>query len=417
MLLAYLFNWYPMPSQTALRREVVALEELGVLIHRFSLRRYEGELVDEQDKVERERTRAVLDVGALGLMAAVLRTTIARPLHFGRAFAMAVRVGRIDERGMIRTLIYLAEACVLLNWFGELGIEHVHTHFATNSATVSMFCRLMGGPSYSFTMHGPEEFDAPRSNCLGEKVHHAAFVVAISEFTRSQLYRWTDYREWSKIHVIRVGVSRMFLDRGPVPAVTAPRLVNIGRIVEQKGQAILVQAVAHLLERGSEVKLVIVGDGPMRGGIEALVNQLGLKDHVSITGYLSNQEVCEELLASRALVLPSFAEGLPGVFFEALALGRPVISTYIAAHPELIKPGINGWLVPAGAVEPLVEAMAEALTLDPDHLERLGRAGAALVAEQHNICTQAKKLAGLFSSPEVASPRLNHRDPNRVPTL
>jgi glycosyltransferase involved in cell wall biosynthesis len=405
MSLAYLFNWYPMPSQTALRREVVALEELGISIHRFSLRRYEGELADEQDRLERERTRTVLDVGALGLMAAVLRTGAARPRRFARALAMAVRVGRIDERGVIRTLIYLAEACVLLAWFAELGIKHVHTHFATNSASASMFCRLMGGPSYSFTMHGPEEFDAPRSNCLRDKIRHAAFVVAISEFTRSQLYRWADYSDWSKIHVVRVGVSRMFLERGPVPTPMAPRLVNIGRIVEQKGQAILIQAVARLIERGFEVKLAIVGDGPMRCDVEALINQLGLKDHVRITGYLSNQGVCEELLSSRVLVLPSFAEGLPGVFFEALALGRPVISTYIAAHPELIKPGVNGWLVPAGAVEPLVDAMVEALTADPAQLERMGRIGAAMVAEQHDVSTQAGKLAGLLLNAEAASSR------------
>jgi colanic acid/amylovoran biosynthesis glycosyltransferase len=182
----------------------------------------------------------------------------------------------------------------------------------------------------------------------------------------------------------------------------APRLVSVGRIVEQKGQAILIQAVARLLERGCDVKLVIVGDGPMRADIEALIDRLGLKDHVRITGYLSNQGVCDELLAARALVLPSFAEGLPGVFFEALALGRPVISTYIAAHPELIEQGVNGWLVPAGAVEPLVDAMAEALTADPAHLERMGRAGAALIAEQHDICTQAKKLASLFRSSGAA---------------
>jgi colanic acid/amylovoran biosynthesis glycosyltransferase len=405
MSLAYLFNWYPMPSQTALRREVIALEELGVSIHRFSLRRYEGELVDEQDRLERERTRAVLDVGALGLITAILRTGATRPWQFARAFVMAFHVGRIDERGMIKTFIYLAEACVLLAWFNKLGIEHVHTHYATNSASASMFCRLMGGPSYSFTMHGPEEFDAPRANCLREKVHHAAFVVAISEFTRSQLYRWAEYCDWSKIHVVRVGVSRMFLDRGPVPTPTALRLVNIGRIVEQKGQAILVQAVARLIERGFDLELAIVGDGPMRGDIEALINRLGLRDHVRITGYLSNQGVCEELLNSRVLVLPSFAEGLPGVFFEALALGRPIISTYIAAHPELIKPGVNGWLVPAGAVEPLVDAIVEALTADPARLEQMGRVGAALVAEQHNVYTQAKKLASLFSNREATSSR------------
>ena len=199
----------------------------------------------------------------------------------------------------------------------------------------------------------------------------------------------------------------MFLDHGPVPIPMAPRLVNIGRIVEQKGQAILVQAVARLLEEGFDVELVIIGDGPMRSDIEALIDRLGLKDHVRVTGYLSNQGVREELLASRALVLPSFAEGLPGVFFEALALGRPVISTYIAAHPELIEPGVNGWLVPAGAVESLVDAMAEALTADPADLERMGRAGAATVARQHDVSTQAKKLADLFSCSKVVADRTN----------
>ena len=169
MSLAYLFNWYPMPSQTALRREVAALEELGVSFHRFSLRRYEGELVDENDQAERERTRAVLDVGAWGLIVAVLRTSTTRPRRFARALAMAVHIGRIDERGMRRTLIYLAEACVLLDWFIKLGVEHVHTHYATNSVTASLFCQMMGGPSYSFTVHGPEEFDNPRATACARK--------------------------------------------------------------------------------------------------------------------------------------------------------------------------------------------------------------------------------------------------------
>src|SRR5262249_27114965 len=210
-----------------------------------------------------------------------------------------------------------------------LGVAPVHTHYGTNSATAAMLCRIMGGPPYSFTMHGPEEFDAPRATCLREKIRHAAFVVAISEFTRSQLYRWANYRDWSKIHVVYVGVSQKFLEQGPMPVPAAPRLVNIGRIVEQKGQAILIEAAARLRERGHDFELVIVGDGPMRPAIEDLIDEFDLRDRVRITGYLSNQRVLEELVAARALVLPSFAEGLPGVFFESLALGRPVISTYI----------------------------------------------------------------------------------------
>ena len=403
MSLAYLLNWYPQPSQTALRREIAALEQMGVSFHRFSLRRYEGALVDADDESERQRTRSVLDAGVFGFLGAILRVAIRRPRAFSRALMCALKVGLVDERGLLKTLIYFGEACVLLKWTSDLGIDHIHTHYGTNSATAAMLCRLLGGPTYSFTMHGPEEFDAPRATCLRQKIQHAKFVVAISEFTRSQLYRWADYHDWAKIHVVHVGVSPMFLDHGPVSIPSAPRLVNIGRIVEQKGQAILVQAAAELRDRGVQFELVIVGDGPMRSEIENLIEQLGLQEQVRITGYLSNQGVLEELLAARALVLPSFAEGLPGVFFEALALGRPVITTYIAAHPELIESDVNGWLVPAGAVKPLVAAMAEALSAETTVLERMGQAGAQRVAEQHNVTTEVQKLMELFFN-DVTSP-------------
>ncbi len=394
--LAYLFNWYPQPSTTALRREITAVEDLGLSPHRFTLRPFKGQLVDEHDLAEREKTRAVIDAGVPRFLQSVLKVALSRPRAFALALSMAVRVGRVDERGMVRTLLYFAEACLLLGWMDELGIEHVHAHYGTNSATVAMLCRLLGGPTYSFTMHGPEEFDLPRGNCLREKIRHARFVVAICEFTRSQLYRWADYHDWSRIHVIHVGVSTMFLEHGTDPIPTAPRLVNIGRITEQKGQAILVEAAARLRDRGVDFELVIVGDGPMRGEIEHLIEQHKLQARVRITGYLSNQGVRDELLAARALILPSFAEGLPGVFFESLALGRPVVTTYIAGHPELIEAGVNGWLVPAGAVEPLVDAMAEVLAADPAVLEKMGQAGAQRVAEQHDFRKEARKLIELF---------------------
>ena len=412
MKLAYLFNWYPQPSLTALWREVLAFEKMGIPVHRFTLRRYDGELVDGEDKTEREQTRVVLSAGVAGLSMAVLRVAASRPRDFCRALATSVKVGWSSERGLFRNLAYLAEACVLLRWLAELEIVHVHTHYGTNSAMVAMLCRIMGGPPYSFTMHGPEEFDAPRSLNLRTKIHQAAFVVAISEFTRSQLYRWADYADWSKIHVIRVGVSPMFLEHGPSPIGAAPRLVSIGRIAEQKGQAILLQAAAGLQSRGLEFELVIVGDGPMRREIERLIDQLDLRRRVRITGYLSNQDVLQELLAARALVLPSFAEGLPGVFFEAMALGRPVISTFIAAHSELVEPGINGWLVPAGAIEPLVDAMAKVLEADVAELEAMGRAGAARVAERHNSAIEVKRLAELIGG---SAATFTEQSPHAVP--
>jgi glycosyltransferase involved in cell wall biosynthesis len=399
MIIAYLTPIYPSPSLMAIRREIAALEAQGFTVQPFTLRRFAAGLVDAADRIEQERTCALVEAGAFGFAKALILEVLTRPKRWCTALATAVRMGARSERGLIRHLIYFAEACVFRRLLAKSGARHVHTHFGSNSAAIACMCRLLGGPPYSITLHGPEDFDAPRAESLQEKVHHAAFAVAISQFTRSQLYRWCTLDDWCKIHVIHCGLDETYLSTTPAPVPESLRLVNIGRLSEQKGQLLLVEAAAQLRRQGFDFELVIVGDGPLRGEIEHLINQLGLQDQVRITGYLSNGRVFEELVAARALVLPSFAEGLPSVIMEALALGRPVISTYIAGIPELIEPGVSGWLIPAGAVEPLVDAMAEVLSADPAELERMGRAGAARVAEQHDISIEVKKLGSLIADP------------------
>ena len=296
----------------------------------------------------------------------------------------------------------------------KCGAQHVHAHFGSNAADIALLCHLLGGPPYSITIHGPEDFDAPRPLSLREKVHHAKFVVAVSEYTRSQLYRWCGLEDWRKIHVIYCGIDEDSLPPAIVPVPKQPRLVNVGRLAEQKGQLLLLEAAARLRSRGIDFELVIVGDGPKRAEVEQRINQFSLENQVRLTGYLGNKDVRAELQRARTLVLPSFAEGLPIVIMEALAQGRPVISTYIAGIPELVQPGINGWLVPAGAVESLVEAMAEALTADPADLERMGRTGAATVAEKHDASKQAKKLAELFGLLPRRSSRPKRESPGRL---
>ena len=399
MQIAYLIPIYPLPSQTFIRREIAALEAQAITVHRFTLRRFTGELVDPADQAEQQRTCAILEAGILGLLKALILEALCRPRRWSTAVAASVRMGRRSERGLIRHLIYLVEACWFRRRLAECGARHVHAHYGSNSADIALLSQLLGGPTYSITIHGPDDFDAPRPLSLREKVHSATFVAAVSEFTRSQLYRWCALEDWPKIHVVRCGLDEMFLATSVLPLPERPRLVNVGRLCEQKGQLLLVQATAQLRDQGFQLELVIVGDGPLRTQIEELVDQLDLQEQVRITGAISNQGVRHELEATRALVLPSFAEGLPVVIMEALALGRPVISTYIAGIPELVEPGISGWLVPAGAIDALVAAMAEALTAEPAELEQMGRAGAARVAKQHDACTEAKKLADLFSFP------------------
>jgi glycosyltransferase involved in cell wall biosynthesis len=409
--IAYLIPIYPMPSQTFIRREIAALEARGLAIHRFAMRRYPGEPSDPADRIEQGQTHYILDAGALGLARAVAAEAMGRPGRWLSALRATVEMGLRSEKGLVRHLIYLAEACYLRRRLSECDAQHLHAHFGTNAADIAMLCRLLGGPSYSVTIHGPEEFDSPRPLALGQKVRHAAFVVAISEFTRGQLNRWCAVEDWRKIHVIHCGLDEGFLTAAASPVPDRPRLVNVGRLSEQKGQLLLVEAAARLREQGLDFELVLVGDGPLRGEIQRRIDQSALEGHVRITGFRSSQGVREELQAARALVLPSFAEGLPVVIMEAMALRRPVISTYVAGIPELVEPGRSGWLVPAGAVEPLVEAMAEVLTAEPAELERMGRAGAARAAEQHHIDTEARKLATLFADPETTANR-----PDRLAT-
>ena len=402
MNIAYLLPTYPMPSMTFIRREIAALEAQGIRVRRFAARRFAGGLTDAADLTEQERTTYILDTGPWGLARALIADAVNRPRRWLAAAVAAIRLGRRSERGLIWHLIYLAEACLLRHWLAGCGVDHLHVHFGTNAASVALLCRMLGGPPYSITIHGPEDFDAPRQLSLHDKVHHAAFVAAISHFTRSQLYRWAAPADWRKIHVIRCGLDEVFFSPASTPVPEQARLVTIGRLCEQKGHLLLIEAAAQLHAHDVAFELIIVGDGPLRGELERLIDQFGLENHVSITGFLDNHGVRREIEAARALVMSSFAEGLPVVIMEAMALARPVISTYVAGIPELVEPGRNGWLVPAGAVEPLVAAMTAALTARTADLDAMGLAGAARVAAQHNVSIEVKKLADLFADPDPA---------------
>ena len=394
--IAYFINQYPKVSHSFIRREILALERQGFDILRIALRGWDGELVDEEDRQERARTRYVLQEGLSALAWDLLRTLLTRPGRFLSALALAIRMSRHADRPLPYHLAYLAEACRILPWLKSFGARHVHAHFGTNSTEVVMLAHALGGPPYSFTVHGPDEFDKPQFLGIGEKIRRSAFVVAISSYGRSQLFRWVEHAHWLKIKVVHCGLELSFHDVAPVPPPAAPRLVCVGRLCEQKGQLLLVEAAARLVGKGIRLELVLAGDGEMRSEVEALIAKHGLGKQVRITGWISSDQVREEILAARGLVLPSFAEGLPVVIMEAMALRRPVLTTYVAGIPELIIPGENGWLFPAGDVDALVAAMEDFLSRSADELRVMGEAAHARVLERHSIDIEAAKLAGFF---------------------
>ncbi|HEY2529313.1 MAG TPA: glycosyltransferase [Xanthobacteraceae bacterium] len=309
---------------------------------------------------------------------------------------LAWRMSRHADRPLPAHLVYLAEACRIEPWLRAAGIRHVHAHFGTNSAEVAMLVYALGGPSWSFTVHGPEEFDRARLIGLAEKVRRCAFVVAVSSYGRSQLYRLADQSQWSKIQVVHCGLDGSYFDSQASQLPDARRLVCVGRLCEQKGQFLLVEAANRLAAEGTEFELVLAGDGELRGEIESMIARSRGGATIRITGWMSNAQVRDEILAARAVVLPSFAEGLPVALMEAMALRRPVISTYVGGIPELVCAGENGWLVPAGDVNALVEAMRICLDSPTELLRGMGAAARKCVQAQHDVVREAAKLGTLF---------------------
>jgi glycosyltransferase involved in cell wall biosynthesis len=395
MRVAYLVNQYPKVSHTFIRREILALERRGFEVVRIALRGWDGELVDPEDLLERKRTRYVLREGASALLLALARMALVRPAHLLQALALAWQMGRRADRPLPVHLAYLAEACCIEPWLRAASIRHLHAHFGTNSAEVAMLVNALGGPRWSFTVHGTD-FDNAQFIGLAEKVRRCVFVVAVSSYGRSQLYRSVGRQCWRKVQVVHCGLEPAFFAVPASPATAARRLICLGRLSPEKGHLLLVEAARQLESQGSDFELVLAGDGEMRTDIEALVTRYKLQARVRITGWISSEQVRDEILAARALVLPSFAEGLPVVIMEAMSLRRPVISTSVGGIPELVRPGENGWLVPAGDVEALVHAMQACLDAPADVLTRMGEAAHKRVLARHNVDTEAAELAKLF---------------------
>lgn len=392
---AYFTNIYPSVSHTFIRREIRGLEKLGYRVKRYAVKCGEN-LVDPEDKEEAQLTEHLHSGSTLRLFLSALPDLLRVAGRLPQAIKTMLKLNYKSDRGIVRHLAYLFEAAKLNHLAKRDGVRHVHVHFGTNAAGVALLASILGGLTYSMTLHGPDEFDAAIGLSLCDKIMGARFVVAISDYCASQAMRWCPLDQWKKIVRVRCTVpDRWFEEAKPIPP-SSRQLVCIGRLSAQKGQLLLLQAMRQVVDAGVDGSLVLVGDGEMREVLEKQIEELGLRAHVRITGWQSESQVRQHLLDSRALVMASFAEGLPMVIMEALALQRPVVVTRITGIPELVRNHQEGWKVPPGNAEELAQAMIDALTAPSEELDAMGARGAERVRAQHSVGTEVAKLDTLF---------------------
>ncbi|QVL31865.1 glycosyltransferase family 4 protein [Telmatocola sphagniphila] len=394
--IAYLVNQYPMVSHTFIRREIAELEKRGYQIERVSLRSTLGSIVDPADKLEAEKTYSCLAESKLKLLGSVLTSCALHPLRTRRALWEAVRYARKNPKNLGKHLAYLVEAVRLVDVLKSKKIDHVHVHFGTNAATVAVLMKRLADVKFSMTVHGSAELDSPLTINLPAKVAEAEFTAAISHYTKAQLMRFCDPVYWKKIHIVPCTVDQSFLaDPQPIPE-GSRNLVCVGRLSPEKGQLLLLEAFAEAIGDGTPGKLVLVGDGPVRSELEKRIVALDLQNRVVLAGWQNESQIRQHVRASRALVLPSFYEGLPVVLMEAMAMARPVLATPVGGIPELVKDGENGWLIPAGDAHEWAKGIRNLLKLEADECDRLGKNGRLAVQAKHAPEVAGDRIEKLF---------------------
>jgi colanic acid/amylovoran biosynthesis glycosyltransferase len=396
--IAYLTGRYPAISHTFILREVQALRRVGVEVSTHSIwRTSEGDLLSADDRAEAEVTQNVLPPH----LPSVLHALRTRPRAAAAALARALRLARPGISGRARGVLWFLEAATLWRRLESEGITHVHAHLNGTAPTVALLVAALGGSprrrwTWSLTVHGPTEFYDVYGERLAEKVRDADLVVAISEFARSQLMGLVEEEHWAKIHVVHCGVEpRVFApaperrDGGPL------RVLNVSRLTAPKGNAVLLEAIADLRDRGVEAEATIVGDGVRRATLERLAGDLGIADRVRFLGAVAPDRIPQELARADVFCLPSFAEGVPVVLMEAMAMEVPVVASAVMGVPELVEDGTSGLLVAPGRPDAVADALAT-LAADPARRKALGRAGRSKVLAEFDVDRSAQLLRDRF---------------------
>ncbi len=405
--IGYLISQYPAVNHTFILREIRELRRLNwditVVSIRLADRNYDE--MSSEEIEETEKTYYVMGMGNKAITV-VFWEFLRRPLRFLRVCCGAMVLAGMKPKLWPKYMIYFLEAVVAAARFRKERVTHVHTHF---SSTVTLLMARLSGISFSMTIHGPAEFDDVKGFHMAEKVAAARTVVVISHYAASQVMRATAPEHWKKVEVIRLGVK---------PEVYTPKLTRdhregspyellmVGRLAPVKAQLVLLDVLKRLKQRNLTARLTLVGEGPLRDALEERIHKYGLTESVELTGALNHDQVLSHYRKADFFVLPSFAEGVPVVLMEAMAMEVPCVATCVMGIPELIRDGREGFLVPPSDVDALVERL-EHLMRDAELGIQLARAARKRVKEMYNLTRNAVKLDETFRRYGIGGVALN----------
>jgi glycosyltransferase involved in cell wall biosynthesis len=401
----YVVKRYPRFSETFIVREILAHEEAGLEVEIYALRPpNDGHF---QDLIARVRGRVnYLYVPAEGQFPEPVAGANLLASHFWRALWQAKEevpclwsaLGefRLEQARMLYQAVQLAREVHCKQ------IHHLHAPFASEATTVASLGARLAGISYSFTARAKDIFhETVQQEDFRSKLRDAAGVITISDF-HLQYLRETYGPLAAEVQRIYNGLD---LEEFPYlsPHDRTPQILAVGRLVDKKGFADLIDACGILAKRGRKFSCRIVGSGPLQAKLQSRIDQLVLHDRVALVGSLPQGEVIKEMQRAAALAAPCIVspdgdrDGLPNVIQEALALGTPVVSTDVTGIPEVVRHLDTGVQVPQRNPKALADAL-ERLLENADLRVQLASAGRRLIEAEFDIRRNTARRREIFRS-------------------
>jgi glycosyltransferase involved in cell wall biosynthesis len=398
----YIMTHYPRVAQTYISGEIDAVERAGASVHAFAMNPPTASDRTGPDAIRRIAQTTYLKTRPHRALLALARLVLRHPIGTASVAAKALASAGASPRRMVRRVAHLAQAALVVETSRRERLNYLHAHFGLAPATIAWLASALSSAcgrqlSFGFTIHGFHDFVDAGESRLDVKAEAATQVFCVSDFTRSQLCSVTDPELWSRYSVVRCGVDLAALEyRSPGAVDHLPRVIAVGRLSPEKGFDILIEALAILKRQCTPQRLLLVGGGPLRASLEMAVERAGVADLVEFAGELAPAEVRACLARADLFCLPSFSEGLPISIMEAMAVGVPVVTTWIAGIPELAESGVTALTVPPARADALAEALRR-LADDPQLRVRLAAAARQRIEQQHDRWRWGRVLVERFA--------------------
>ncbi|MBC7249100.1 MAG: glycosyltransferase [Anaerolineae bacterium] len=407
MRIAFLVNHFPTISETFVLNQITGLLDRGheVVIYAKSPGKHPIIHGDVEKHCLLDRTiyyratakrapknKFVRLVKAAGIVAHYLPTKPGSVLR-------ALNIFRFGKRALSLDILYK-----IAPFLGVDCYDIIHCHFGPNgnlAALLKMVGAIRG--KIVTTFHGEASYTGRKryKKGFGLLFEHGDLIMPISEKEKEALIRLGCAPRKIVVHRMGIDLDRFtFTPRLPRENGEV-HLLTVARLVEKKGVEYGIQAVANLLERHPGITYRIVGDGPLRDRLTALIKRLGVSERIQLLGWKPQELVMEFFRWADILLAPSVTsqdgdqEGIPVVLMEAMAQGIPVISTWHAGIPELVQDGHSGFLVPERDADALEEKL-EHLVTHPERWLTIGKAGRESVQEHHDIDKLNDRLVQLY---------------------